>query len=898
MRKVMVGMTLMVSFALASCASMPPGMKPLSDEGLVAWWRFDEGSGAALRDCSGNGNHGTIKGAKWVKNGDGYALEFDGKDDHVDCGAGASLDLRKNVSMIAWVFPERYVRGEPGIVGKAYESYGITQYGEKVYTYISGGPHNTRGEMRSGKWHHVASIYDGKTLKIYVDGVFAAANDLDLKVAKGGHFWMARSDGELRYTQNAHFRGKITGVRVYNRVIQPEEIAHHARTTNITNTLDLFVTPIIWRDKVVVEVNKRGLGYIGRTEVNVKVSKLDPQGKPSPVARIEGSIMDFDARGDGVLNLKADALTPGEYQVVAFATKSWGRKVGTPAAARFTWGAMQQFPRGPKGARRLNNLVTELLNVTGPDTSGKTRAFTNPRKGWIYISSTGADRVQLSLEGSGRTQIIALAEKHGDANETMRVLDAGTYTISARPANQLIVRAIPELVYARFESNPIVKEFGSFQGEFQKKYILKNVNTFVGGSGGSQTWRKRTGGKLLSHGTVLRGTAEKPLTVDDAYNYIVNHSSFKTPNVDGMIADEFGGSDPICAIWAKAVDRALSDPKYKDKSYYPYSGNLWNGKEGQDFVAVLVKHDCKVAWERYLKEQRTETGACRFIQRMLVDSAQECREKCPGALPNVVITFGYFSAPPEFLNSFPHVNYRTYLDMQFNVAATHPVFDGLGGIMTYLANYADEETVRWGVKLFRHYGIEGNTEMLSKDPYILTHLDNPDFEQKGEGWTLQPAGENSITFGRWPGFGWLQGRYPTLIEGNTVLITRRSAKKPNVFTQEIKDLVPGGLYSFRMFTGDFNDLSVKQKHAVSIKLDGVEILNSFTHINANCYSHHHGPYDAKNKAWMNYHWRVFRAKGRTAKVTVSDWTSPEERGGPIGQELMYNYIMVQPYLEE
>ncbi len=48
---------------------------------------------------------------------------------------------------------------------------------------------------------------------------------------------------------------------------------------------------------------------------------------------------------------------------------------------------------------------------------------------------------------------------------------------------------------------------------------------------------------------------------------------------------------------------------------------------------------------------------------------------------------------------------------------------------------------------------------------------------------------------------------------------------------------------------------------------------------------------------MNYHWRVFRAKSPTARLTVSDWQSEEEPGGPIGQKLMCNFLQVHPYFE-
>ena len=100
-----------------------------------------------------------------------------------------------------------------------------------------------------------------------------------------------------------------------------------------------------------------------------------------------------------------------------------------------------------------------------------------------------------------------------------------------------------------------------------------------------------------------------------------------------------------------------------------------------------------------------------------------------------------------------------------------------------------------------------------------------------------------------------------------------------------------------MYSADFNGLSLKHKHAVSVKLEDAALApdNCFTHVFANCYSHGHGPYDRKNRGWMNYHWRVFRATGVSARVVVSDWASDSEPGGPVGQELMYNFVQVQPY---
>ena len=57
-----------------------------SEKELVAYYSFDEGEGNVLHDLSGNGNDGTIYGAKWVDGKYGKALEFDGRNNYVDCG--------------------------------------------------------------------------------------------------------------------------------------------------------------------------------------------------------------------------------------------------------------------------------------------------------------------------------------------------------------------------------------------------------------------------------------------------------------------------------------------------------------------------------------------------------------------------------------------------------------------------------------------------------------------------------------------------------------------------------------------------------------------------------------------------------------------------------------------
>ena len=628
-------------------------------------------------------------------------------------------------------------------------------------------------------------------------------------------------------------------------------------------------------------------------------------------------------------------MAPGKYELAAAVLKADGARIGRSSAASVNWpGRPETF----KHVKALNNIVWELLNrKTGQVTGRKRFAFTQPKRRWVFVSARAEvgpkGGLQISLDAVPETRhIIAFEAGEKTTKETMRFLPAGEHTLvieaeGAARIGEIVVRSIPELVYYRVPGDPLVKEFGPYMGEFLNEHILPNVNTL----GGPREWptpgaESRTlrewaqrGGKWLIHcrapkgttekeealreqdGTEPRapkGTREKPITAGEAAEYIAQTPGFNLDFVHGSIADEFGDSLPYCAVYAEAVRKLKATPEFRDRSFYPFANNLYNGAEGREFARALVEADSAIAWKRYLKEQPDEKAAVSFLRTELVDRAYAYREHCPGSIEHLIVCFGYFSAPPEFLDTNPAADYKVYLDMQFNLIANDPAFWGTYGLMTYTSPFAHEEIVRWGAKLQRHYGIEGRTDRATKDPFELNHIENPDFTDGARGWQLRPAAENSIRAVMQKGFGWLQGRYPRTPEGNTALLTVRSAKAPNVFSQEIKNLQPGRCYSLSMITGDYKDMSKKERHAVTIKLENAD-LNSekcFTHVYANCPpAHRYPPYDQEHKAWMNYHWRVFRAKGTTAKLTVSDWQSDHTPGGPAGQELMYNFVQVQPY---
>ena len=583
-----------------------------------------------------------------------------------------------------------------------------------------------------------------------------------------------------------------------------------------------------------------------------------------------------------------DRLPWGAYDVRAWFEDADGREI----VAAETVAVL--LPGGKQRVKRLNNVTCELMDASAPALRDVSEIeFMNPRDGWCFFRLSGDANITLD-DGE---QPLAVSKSNEKPVEVMRHLPAGRHLLRIDGTPQaLVVRAIPELLY---------HEFPQEVGGYFEKHVLNNVNTFVVSPSRLDTpaYRKwqPSGRRWFAAWPVLRVIQNENIRdYADAYKHIAVSAGYTNLLTHGVMADEFMNSEPNCAIFADAVRKLNVTPAFANQFFCAYVNQLYGGVEGQEFVQALSDTGAVLAWKRYLPTHDDEQAAREFLHDELVEHAENYRKLCPGSLEHIAVCFGYFTLPGgHLLNGTPWVNYKKYLDMQFNLVATDPAFLGTYGLMTYHSGYADEETVRWGAHLFRHYGIEGNIEPATSEPYILPHLANTDFVDGLKGWTVDPAEKESIRGALSLGFGHLQARYGGA-PGDNALITVRSAARPNRFSQEITDLRPGKLYTFRMMTSDFKDMSNKDKHVVSVRLDDVTLIPERTVIQhfPNPTWASHAPYDGnKRLAWITYRWYLFRANGTTAKLTVSDWADDANPGGEIGRELMYNYVHVQSYYE-
>ena len=594
-------------------------------------------------------------------------------------------------------------------------------------------------------------------------------------------------------------------------------------------------------------------------------------------------------------------------------------------------GPNRDVPDAEAYPRRLNNFVTELLKVEELSGEHNQLELSNPREGWIHISARANGAAKIVLDSESMTDGITIQSVGaGDSLAEMRYLPAGEYTLTVDREGRsslegLAVRSIPQLLFCEYDTTPYLSKFGKFDHDFLAEHILENVNTLcVGGRREiprpvTEAWQQQ--GKRW-YGICGIPRMGEDTTADYYHDYwmgFLGGDSF----LDGIIVDEFGPVPKFrrgrthfsleqYAQWTEAVTRICRDTRGADKEIQAWvygglgsAGGMWDQPVSRSFMKTLTDCDNKIAWERYLSEQPTLELAREALDNQLKEPMLAWEKAQPGISEHVAICLGLRVTPPSLWAYNPQVDHKVWFDMQVNMIANDPAFSEIGGLMWWTSLFADEETIRWIGQLFRHYCIEGNSGLLSEDPYLLEHIENPDFHEGVRGWTVVPAEEGSAEKRTYQDYGKLQGRRTSSSDGDTFLWMKRSAEGPNAFSQEIRGLEVGRHYSMKMYTTDYRGLvqgnsEEQNEHAVNIRIEGAAIDSSRS-FQQGFVSNPWPPNRASSEGamiWINLHRLIFRAESKTAFLTVSDWQNDREGGGKIGEELVYNWIEIQPYLDE
>ena len=231
-----------------------------TEPGLAGYWRFDEGDGKVARDLSPSHAHAQLGDSSFPDMNDpvwlvsnapivaaavaettppvrrNFALQFDGASQFVDMGSPPEFRMNLAVTIEAWIKPS-VLSGERPILAKEnangrQNAYELLLFEGQLRFQASDGsagccgaqgwfPATGKTVLQPGLWRHVAGVYDGKQIAVYLDGVLEGAMafnrpmpDVPFTVKVG-----LNSMAAPRF-----FGGTIDEVRLWNRVRTQTEI--------------------------------------------------------------------------------------------------------------------------------------------------------------------------------------------------------------------------------------------------------------------------------------------------------------------------------------------------------------------------------------------------------------------------------------------------------------------------------------------------------------------------------------------------------------------------------------------------------------------------------------------------------------------------------------------------
>ena len=504
------------------------------------------------------------------------------------------------------------------------------------------------------------------------------------------------------------------------------------------------------------------------------------------------------------------------------------------------------------------------------------------------------------MPGSATLDGAVVVDDSYPRHETLRELTPGDHELvfDLPAGGETVVRRIAEIFnYCSGVGNPIA-EYGTFDWAFAKRHVVGAVTTHNCPRFKSENAElRRLGGLLLP-----QFASANLASADDFVRRAEGSWGLrKGTSYDGVTADEqYLAQSDVMNRFADGLWRTRDcEPARQRRLYSWFVGNP--AVEGVDHDALSAAVNAtygkgKVLYEMYFSTRATEADARTHIRTRLHETFEKYAKFCPGILPRLGFIFGNFNTTTFItLWAHPQVDYKYYLDLQWQALATDPAFDGIGTTGYWGSQDADEELHRWSFLLTRHYVIEGRTDLLS-DAYGLKYhglAEDGDFTEGLSRWTATPGVEPMTVEGLG---GSAQSRWGGT-EGNGDTCAAFPVKREGVassVSQRIDGLVPGRLYRLTFCSFNVADMVARRKnkylHGVVADLgagSAVDAARSFTNFENEARSSNNG-----GAARVNLHVVTFKATKPSTTLVISDAQAK------TGDRLGVNFISVNPYIPE
>lgn len=208
----------------------------------VAYWKFDDGSGASATDSSGNNHTATLlNGPAWTSSAtapttysNSHSLRFDGTDDYARVSYNAGIDFRTRNGFTAstWVymtsFPPSNGAGFMGMTANGWQGWEFFVQSNYIRFLMNGSNEALAHFSPSPGWMHTAAVWDGQNMKVYINGALIATRAYAAAPANGNNDLiigaMYSNGADTGGTPGYRYNEKLDDMRLFNRPLSLAEV--------------------------------------------------------------------------------------------------------------------------------------------------------------------------------------------------------------------------------------------------------------------------------------------------------------------------------------------------------------------------------------------------------------------------------------------------------------------------------------------------------------------------------------------------------------------------------------------------------------------------------------------------------------------------------------------------